>query len=134
MAERSVQCASIGWNRCDSWAHTLSDNRHGLIASAMATAADGHAKREAAKAMIHDACQVACFRFEGVGVSNSLVFLFYSFSLGRVNAGVDLVPWLALRGCISVSGVASLGIVRVLSLPVSAYNRKESKRKNSGRT
>lgn len=38
--------------------HTLSDNRHGLIASAMVTVADGHAEREAAKVMIHDARQV----------------------------------------------------------------------------
>ena len=38
--------------------HTLSDNRHGLIASAMVTLADGHAEREAAKVMIHDARQV----------------------------------------------------------------------------
>ena len=38
--------------------HTLSDNRHGLIASAMVTTADGHAEREAAKAMINDARQV----------------------------------------------------------------------------
>lgn len=38
--------------------HTLSDNRHGLIASAMVTVADGHAEREAAKTMIHDARQV----------------------------------------------------------------------------
>ena len=30
--------------------HTLTDNRHGLIASAMVTTADGHAEREAAKA------------------------------------------------------------------------------------
>lgn len=29
--------------------HTLSDNRHGLIASAVVTNADGHAKRESAK-------------------------------------------------------------------------------------
>ena len=36
---------------------TLSDNRHGLIASAMVTPADGHAEREAAKAMISDARQ-----------------------------------------------------------------------------
>ena len=35
--------------------HTLSDNRHGLIASAMVTQADGYAEREAAKAMIYDA-------------------------------------------------------------------------------
>ena len=38
--------------------HTLSDNRHGLIASAVVTQADGHAEREAAKAMISDARQV----------------------------------------------------------------------------
>ena len=37
--------------------HTLSDNRHGLIASAMVTTADGYAEREAAKAMISDARQ-----------------------------------------------------------------------------
>jgi transposase len=37
--------------------HTLSDNRHGLIASAMVTRADGYAEREAAKAMINDARQ-----------------------------------------------------------------------------
>ena len=38
--------------------HTLSDNRHGLIASALVTQTDGYAEREAAKAMIHDARQV----------------------------------------------------------------------------
>jgi len=37
--------------------HTLSDNRHGLIASAVVTRADGYAEREAAKVMIHDARQ-----------------------------------------------------------------------------
>ena len=39
--------------------HTLSDNRHGLIANARVTQADGHAEREAAKAMIADAVQAA---------------------------------------------------------------------------
>ena len=39
--------------------HTLTDNRHGLIANAMVTTADGHAEREAANAMIHDASQAA---------------------------------------------------------------------------
>jgi transposase len=39
-------------------AHTLSDNRHGLIASAVVTIADGYAEREAAKVMIRDAVQV----------------------------------------------------------------------------
>jgi transposase len=38
--------------------HTLSDNRNGLIASAVVTQADGYAEREAAKAMISDARQV----------------------------------------------------------------------------
>ena len=37
--------------------HTLSDNRHGLIANAVVTKADGFAEREAAKAMIRDARQ-----------------------------------------------------------------------------
>jgi transposase len=37
--------------------HTLSDNRHGLIANAMVTQADGFAEREAAKVMISDARQ-----------------------------------------------------------------------------
>ena len=35
--------------------HTLSDDRHGLIASAVVTTADGHAEREAAKVMIANA-------------------------------------------------------------------------------
>ena len=39
--------------------HTLSDNRHGLIASAVVTTADGFAEREAVKVMIADAKQVA---------------------------------------------------------------------------
>jgi Transposase DDE domain len=39
--------------------HTLSDNRHGLIANAMLTTADGHAEREAAKVMINAACEAA---------------------------------------------------------------------------
>ena len=37
--------------------HTLTDNRHGLVASAMVTTADGHAEREAAKVMVGDARQ-----------------------------------------------------------------------------
>ena len=37
--------------------HTLSDNRHELIASAVVTIAYGHAERKAAKALINDAVQ-----------------------------------------------------------------------------
>ena len=37
--------------------HTLTDNRNGLVVNAMVTQADGHAEREAAKAMINDARQ-----------------------------------------------------------------------------
>ena len=40
-------------------AHTLKGNPKGSIASAMVTRADGHAEREAAKVMIHDARQAA---------------------------------------------------------------------------
>lgn len=39
--------------------HTLSDNRHGLIANAVVTIADGYAEREAAKTMMADAQQAA---------------------------------------------------------------------------
>ena len=37
--------------------HSLTDNRHGLVVNAMVTQADGHAEREAAKAMINDVRQ-----------------------------------------------------------------------------
>ena len=37
--------------------HTLTDNRHGLVANAVVTLADGYAEREAAKAMVNDARQ-----------------------------------------------------------------------------
>ncbi|SIR50636.1 transposase [Pseudacidovorax sp. RU35E] len=39
--------------------HTLADNRHGLIANAMVTRADGHAEREAAKTMLQAAVEAA---------------------------------------------------------------------------
>ena len=42
---------------CATWAIRLSDNRHGLIANAVVTLADGYAEREAAKVMINDARQ-----------------------------------------------------------------------------
>ena len=44
--------------------HTLSDNRHGLIASAVVTTADGFAEREAAKVVIADAKQAAHHKAE----------------------------------------------------------------------
>lgn len=40
-------------------ATNLSDNRPGLVVSAMVTNADGHAEREAAKVVLNDARQVA---------------------------------------------------------------------------
>ena len=39
--------------------NTLSDNRHGLIANAVVSIADGYGEREGAKVMITDAKQVA---------------------------------------------------------------------------
>ncbi len=39
--------------------HTLADHRHGLIASAMVTTADGFAEREAAKVIPDAPCEVA---------------------------------------------------------------------------
>jgi len=37
--------------------HTLSDNRHGLVVSALVSTADRHAEREAAKVLLNDARQ-----------------------------------------------------------------------------
>jgi hypothetical protein len=39
--------------------HTLIDNRHGLAVNARVTRADGHAERDAAKMMFHNAWQAA---------------------------------------------------------------------------
>lgn len=39
--------------------HTLSDNRHGLIANTRLSIAEGHTEREAAKIMIADVCQTS---------------------------------------------------------------------------
>jgi transposase len=53
-----LYCKGDNASRLRYMGHTLADNRHGLIANAMVTVADGYAEREAAKAMIQDARQV----------------------------------------------------------------------------
>ncbi len=58
-ADARLYCKGDNASRLRYMGHTLSDNRHGLIANAIVTTADGHAEREAAKAMIADAKQVA---------------------------------------------------------------------------
>jgi len=57
-ADARLYCKGDNASRLRYMGHTLADNRHGLIASAMVTTADGHAEREAAKSMINDARQV----------------------------------------------------------------------------
>ena len=52
-----MYCKGDNASRLRYMGHTLIDNRHGLIANAMVTTADGFAEREAAKAMINDARQ-----------------------------------------------------------------------------
>ena len=47
--------------------HLLIENRHGLIADAMATHADGHAEREAALLMIHEQWREAPWRRRTLG-------------------------------------------------------------------
>jgi len=47
--------------------HLLIENRHGLIADAMATHADGHAEREAALLMIHEQGREAPWRRRTIG-------------------------------------------------------------------
>lgn len=54
-----LYCKGDNASRLRYMGHTLTDNRHGLIANAMVTTADGFAEREAAKALINDARQAA---------------------------------------------------------------------------
>lgn len=58
-ADARLYCKGDSASRLRYMGHTLIDNRHGLITNAMVTTADGHAEREAAKAMINDAPQAA---------------------------------------------------------------------------
>jgi transposase len=58
-ADARLYCKGDNASRLRFMGHTLSDNRHGLIASAVTTMADGFAEREAAKAMLWDAVQAA---------------------------------------------------------------------------
>lgn len=54
-ADARLYCKGDNASRLRYMGHTLTDNRHGLIANAMVTIADGYAEREAAKTMINDA-------------------------------------------------------------------------------
>src|SRR5712691_3935456 len=51
--------------------HLLIENRHGLIADAMATIADGFAEREAATLMVHDQWQRAPARRRTLGADKA---------------------------------------------------------------
>ena len=50
-ADARLYCKGDNASRLRCMGHTLTDNRHGLIANAMVTTADGFAEREAAKAI-----------------------------------------------------------------------------------
>ena len=56
-ADARLYCKGDNASRLRYMGHILTDNRHGLIANAMVTTADGFAERESAKAMINDARQ-----------------------------------------------------------------------------
>ena len=58
-ADARLYCKGDNASRLRYMGHTLTDNRHGLVANAVVTIADGFAEREAAKAMINDAVQAA---------------------------------------------------------------------------
>ena len=58
-SDARLYCKGDNASRLRYMGHTLTDNRHGLIANAMVTTADGFAEREAAKTMINDANQAA---------------------------------------------------------------------------
>ena len=56
-ADARLYCKGDNASRLRYMGHTLTDNRHGLIANAMLTTADGFSEREAAKAMMSGARQ-----------------------------------------------------------------------------
>ncbi|MDE2463814.1 MAG: IS5 family transposase [Alphaproteobacteria bacterium] len=58
-ADARLYCKGDNASRLRFMGHTLSNNRHGLIANAVTTMADGFAEREVAKAMLWDAVQAA---------------------------------------------------------------------------
>ena len=58
-ADARLYCKGDNASRLRFIGHTLSDNRHGLIANTQVTTADGYAAREAAKVMINYARQAA---------------------------------------------------------------------------
>ncbi len=58
-ADARLYCKGDNASRLRYMGHTLTDNRHGLVANAMVTTANGFAEREAAKVMIKDAWQAA---------------------------------------------------------------------------
>ena len=58
-SDARLYCKGDNASRLRYMGHTLTDNRHGLIANAMVTTASGFAEREAAKTMINDAKQAA---------------------------------------------------------------------------
>ena len=58
-ADARLYCKGDNASRLRYMGHTLTDNRHGLVANAVVTIADGFAEREAAKAMMNDAVQAA---------------------------------------------------------------------------
>ena len=58
-ANARLYCKGENASQLRYMGHTPSNNRHGLIAYAMVTTANGFAEREAAKSMINDARQAA---------------------------------------------------------------------------
>ncbi len=64
---RLYRRSNQGEARLSYLGHLLIENRHGLIADAMATLADGHAEREAALLMLHDRWRRAPLHRRSVG-------------------------------------------------------------------
>jgi hypothetical protein len=52
-----LYCKGDNASRLRYIGHALTDNRHGLVANARVTIADGRAEQEAAKVMFNDAVQ-----------------------------------------------------------------------------
>ena len=98
--------------------HTLSDNRHGLIASAQVITADGYAEREAAKVMINDSRQAVARSSAEIAASEG-----YNVSIQNrrlIEQGFGWAKTMGRMRQVKVSGIEQVDQMFVLT--TAAYN------------
>ena len=107
-ADARLYCKGDNASRLRYMGHTLTDNRHGLVANAVVTIADGFAEREAAKAMMNDAVAASAG---------------YAISVQKRKLIEQGFGWAKTVGCIRQVMVRGLKRVdQIFVLTMAAYN------------